>query len=63
MIGIRMLKICGKSITRPIQIIYKEWLEKDCFPGQWKNAIVVPVHKKMTFSLKLSTNISIDNLR
>ena len=56
MIGIRMLKICGKSITRPIQIIYKEWFEKDCFPVQWKNAIVVPVHKKMTNSFFKTIN-------
>ena len=56
MIGIRMLKICGKSIIRPIQIIYKEWLEKDCFPGEWKNAIVVPDHKKMTKSFFKTIN-------
>ena len=27
-----MLKICGKSIIKPIQIIYKQYLDKDCIP-------------------------------
>ena len=50
MISIRMLKICGKSIIKPLLIIYKKCLEKGCFPNEWKKANVVPVHKKMTSS-------------
>ena len=46
MISIRMLKICGKSIIKPLLIIYKKCLEKGCFPNEWKKADVVPVHKK-----------------
>ena len=46
MISIRMLKICGKFIIKPLQIIYKKGLEKGCFPNEWKKANVVPVHKK-----------------
>ena len=42
-ISIRMLKICGSSSCRPLQIIYKSCL-KD-FAGAEK-ANVVPVHKK-----------------
>ena len=50
MISIRMLKICGKSIIKPLLIIYKKCLVKGCFPNEWKKANVVPVHKKMTSS-------------
>ena len=50
MISIRMLKICGKSIIKPLLIIYKKSLEKSCFPNEWKKGNVVPVHKKMTSS-------------
>ena len=46
MISIHMLKICGKSIIKPLLIIYKKCLEKGCFPSEWKKANVVPVHKK-----------------
>ena len=45
-----MLKICGKSIIKPLLIIFKKCLEKGCFPNEWKKANVVPVHKKMTNS-------------
>ena len=59
-----MVKICGKSIIKPLLIIYKKYLEKGCFPTEWKKAIVVPVHKKMArVTKKVSTNISIADLR
>ena len=41
-----MLKIFGKSIIKPLLIIYKKCLEKGCFPNEWKKANIVPVHKK-----------------
>ena len=46
MISIRMLKICGKSIIKPLLMIYKKCLEKGHFPNELKKANVVPVHKK-----------------
>ena len=58
-----MLKICGKSIIKPLLIIFKKCLEKGCFPNEWEDANVVPVHKKITVTEKLSTNISTANLR
>ena len=41
-----MFKICGKSIIKPVQIIYKQCLEKDCFPDEWKKVNIVLVQKK-----------------
>ena len=40
-----MLKICGSSVCRPLQIIYKSCLDRGKFPQEWKKANV-PVHKK-----------------
>ena len=45
MISIRMLKICGESISKPLEIIFKSCVEKGQFPNKWKKANVVPVHK------------------
>ena len=40
-----MLKICGSSVCRPLQIIYESYLDRGKFPQEWKKANV-PVHKK-----------------
>ena len=45
-ISIRMLKICDKSITRPLYIIFKSCLNAGYFPKAWKKANVIPLHKK-----------------
>ena len=50
-ISIRMLKICGPSICKPLDISFKSCLESGIFPLQWKKANVVPIHKKMTNNL------------
>ena len=60
-ISTHMFKISGKSIIKPLLIIYKTSLENVCFPNEWEKADVVDVHKKMTVTKKLSTNIA--NLR
>ena len=56
MISIRMLTLGGKSITMPLQIIYKQCLEKGCFPNEWKKANVFPVHKKWQAVTKKNFN-------
>ena len=45
-ISIRMLKMRGFSVFRPLQIIYKSCLDRGKFPQEWKEANVVPVHKR-----------------
>ena len=45
-ISIRMLKICGDSICRPLSIIFKTCLRMGIFPLEWKKANIVPIHKK-----------------
>ena len=50
-ISIRMLKVCGPSICKPVDIIFKLYLESGTFPLEWKKVNVVPLHKKMTNNL------------
>ena len=44
--SIRMLKICGDSICRPLNIIFKTCLRASKFPLEWKKANIVPIHNK-----------------
>ena len=46
MITIRMIKICGESILKPLELIFKSCLEIGKFPIEWKKANVVPVHQR-----------------
>ena len=46
MLSIRMIKLCGNSICKPLSIIFKDCLSEGKFPHEWKKANVVPVHKK-----------------
>ena len=41
-----MLKICGDSICRPLNIIAKNFLLTGKFPLEWKKVNFVPVHKR-----------------
>ena len=45
-INIQMLKICGLSICKTLEIIFKSCLESGIFPLEWKKANTVPVHKR-----------------
>ena len=46
MIRIRMLKICDKSICKPLELIFQPCIKHGKFPNEWKMANMVPVHKK-----------------
>ena len=41
-----MIKICGKSICKPLQLIFSQCIDTGSFPLEWKKANAVPVHKK-----------------
>ena len=45
-ISIRMLKICGNSLCRPLELIFTDCLENGIFRSDWKKGNLVPVHKK-----------------
>ena len=46
-ISIRMLKICGKTICKPLECIFRECLNTGLFPLEWKKVNLVPVYKKV----------------
>ena len=41
-----MIKICGKSICKPLHKIFKKCLRTATFPLEWKKGNIVPVFKK-----------------
>ena len=45
-ISIRMLNLCGDSLRRPLELIFKDCLANGIFPSDWKKGNIVPVHKK-----------------
>ena len=46
MISICMLKLCGKSICKPLDLIFQSCMKQGKFHTKWRKANVVPVHKK-----------------
>ena len=59
MIIIRMLKLCGKSICKPLNTIFKSCLTQGIFPLEWTKANVATIHKKTTSSLLKTTDLSL----
>ena len=45
-LSIRMLKLCDKSICKPLDLIFQSCIKHGEFPTEWKKANVVPAHKK-----------------
>ena len=44
MMSIRMLKICGYSILKPLELIFKSYIESGKFTIEWEKTNVFPVH-------------------
>ena len=45
-ISTRMLKLCTKSISKPLNILFNNCVINECFSNEWKKANIIPVHKK-----------------
>ena len=45
-INIRMLKICGDTICKPLEMIYSQVITSGSFPSECKKGNIVPIHKK-----------------
>ena len=41
-----MLKVCDESICKPLETIFRSFLQNGKFPSEWKKANVVPGFKK-----------------
>ena len=45
-ISIRMIKICDKSLLKPLILLFKNWSQSSCYPDIWKRSNIIPAHKK-----------------
>ena len=45
-LSIRIIKLCGNSIFKPLSIIFSDYLNEGKFPHEWKNANIVSIHTK-----------------
>ena len=45
-ISIRMLKICGSSIYKPVEMIFKQCIETGVFRSERKSGSIVPISQK-----------------
>ena len=45
-ISIRMIKICDKSLLKPLIILFKNSSQSSCYPDIWKRSNIIPAHKK-----------------
>ena len=45
-ISIRMIKICDKSLLKPLIILFENSIKSSCCPDIWKRSNIIPVHKK-----------------
>ena len=45
-ISSRMIKICDKSLLKPLTLLFEYSIKKSCYPDIWKRSNIVPVHKK-----------------
>ena len=41
-----MLKLCGRSVIKPLSLLFNNCLRDGVFPNDWNKANVIPVHKK-----------------
>ena len=62
MIRIRMVKLCDASLCKPLELIFKSYLESGKFPLEWKKANVVPAYKK-AITEKLPSHIIASHCR
>ena len=45
-ISIRMIKICDKSLLKPLVLLCQNSVKLSYFPDIWKRSNIIPVHKK-----------------
>ena len=58
MISILMLKICGESILKSLELTLKSCIESGKFPTEWKKANIFPVQKEKTKKAKTKNTLA-----
>ena len=56
MISIHMLKLCGDSVWKPLEIIFKNCLQEGLLPHEWKKANAQKLINKKNDPQKISSN-------
>ena len=51
-----MLKICGSSIYKAMELIIKQFIETGVFPSEWKKGNIVFIHKEGDKKKKMLKN-------
>ena len=41
-----MIKICDKSLLKPLILLFENSIKDSCYPDIWKRSNIIPVHKK-----------------
>ena len=41
-----MIKICDKSILKPLILLFENLTKSSYYPDIWKKSNIIPVHKK-----------------
>ena len=41
-----MIKICGKSLLKPLILLFGNSTKSSCYPDIWKRSNIIPAHKK-----------------
>ena len=44
--SIRMIKICDKSLLKPLILLFENSTKSSCYSDIWKRSNIIPVHKK-----------------
>ena len=47
-ISIRMIKICDKSLLKPLILLFENSIKDSCYSDIWKRSNIIPAHKKVT---------------
>ena len=46
-ISIRMIKICDKSLLKPLLLLFKNSSQSSRYPDIWERSNIIPAHKKV----------------
>ena len=46
-ISIRMIKICYKSLLKPLILLFKNSCQSSCYPDIWSRSNIIFAHKKV----------------
>ena len=56
-ISIRMIKICDRSLLKPLIVLLRNSIKSSGYPDIWKKSNIIPVHKKINNWLKTADQI------